>query len=58
MYCGNTLAVSMVYKLHNSKSLIAGCLLQLLGLRIHASEALCLIPHHIAGEDNVMADTV
>ena len=57
-FCDNTSAVSWAYKLRNSTSLIAGRLLRLLGLRIHVSHASSIIPHHICGEDNVMADTV
>ena len=57
-FCDNTSAVSWAYKLRNSTSLIAGRLLRLLGLRIHVSHASSIIPHHICGDDNIMADTV
>ena len=57
-FCDNTSAVSWAYKLRNSTSLIAGRLLRLLGIRIHASEASSIVPHHICGVNNIMADVV
>ena len=42
--------------MRTSRSIIAGCLLRLLGLRIHATRASHLISLHIAGELNQMAD--
>jgi hypothetical protein len=57
-FCDNTSAVSWANKLRTSKSLVAGRLLRLLGLRIHSRQASSLIPLHIAGENNIMADIV
>ena len=57
-FCDNTSAVSWTYKMRTSKSMIAGRLLRMLGLRIHARQASSLIPIHIAGEENIQADIV
>ena len=57
-FCDNTSAVAWTHKLLTSTSLVAGRLLRLLGLRIHARQASSLIPIHIAGEKNTMADIV
>ena len=57
-FCDNTSAVSWTHKLRTSKSVIAGRLLCMLGLRIHTRQASSLIPLHIAGENNTMADIV
>ena len=57
-FCDNTSAVSWAHKLRTSKSIVAGRLLRMLGLRIHARQASSLIPLHIAGENNTMADIV
>ena len=56
--CDNTSAVSWAHTLRTSSSLIAGRLLRLLGLRIHARQASSLVPLHIAGDQNTMADIV
>jgi hypothetical protein len=57
-FCDNTSAVSWAQRLRTSSSLVAGRLLRLLGLRIHARQASSLVPLHIAGDDNTMADIV
>jgi hypothetical protein len=57
-FCDNTSAVSWTHKLRTSKSRVAGRLLRMLGLRIHARQASSLLPVHIAGSDNTMADIV
>ena len=57
-FCDNSSAVSWSYKLRNSKSVIAGHLLRFIGLRLHRAKASSLIPIHIAGEDNTMADVI
>ena len=57
-FCDNTSAVSWAYRLRNSTSRIAGRLLRVLSLRIHAKQASSLVPLNIAGEENVMADVV
>ena len=46
------------YKLQNSKSAIAGYLLCFLGLWMHNAKCSSIIPHHIAGDDNIMADII
>ena len=56
LFCDNMSAVMWAYKMRTSRSLIAGRLLCLLGLRIHATQASHLMPLHIAGENNQMAD--
>jgi hypothetical protein len=58
VFCDNTSAVSWANKLRTSKSRVAGRLLRMLGLRIHARQASSLLPVHIAGADNKMADIV
>ena len=58
IFCDNVSAVSWAFKLRTSKSLVAGRLLRLLGLRIHARKASSIIPLSIAGSDNEMADMV
>ena len=57
-FCDNTSAVSWVYKLRTSTSLVAGRLLRILGMRIHAVRSSNLSPLHVAGENNGMADCV
>jgi hypothetical protein len=57
-FCDNTSAVAWAYKLRTSKSIVAGKLLRMLGLRIHARHASSVIPKHVAGDDNAMADIV
>jgi hypothetical protein len=58
VFCDNTSAVSWTNKMRTSTSIIAGRLLRILGLRIHARRASSLIPIHIAGVDNVKADSI
>jgi hypothetical protein len=41
-----------------SKSTVAGILLRMLGMRIHTRQASSIIPLHIAGDNNKMADVV
>ena len=57
-YCDNSSAVAWSYKMRNSKSIIAGHLLRYIGLRLHRAQASSLIPTHIAGEANTMADVI
>ena len=57
-FCDNMTTVIWAYKLRNSKSIIAGYLLRFLGLRIHQVMTSSLVPHHISGEDNIMADII
>jgi hypothetical protein len=57
-FCDNTSAVAWAQKLRTSTSLAAGRLLRLLGLRVHARQASSLLPIHIAGDNNEMADVV
>ena len=58
MFCDNTSAVSWAYKLRTSKSVAAGRMLRMLGMRIHARAASSITPLNIAGDDNTMADIV
>jgi hypothetical protein len=58
VFCDNTSAVSWAHKLRTSKSIVAGRLLRMIGMRIHARKASSLTPLNIAGEDNEMADIV
>jgi hypothetical protein len=58
IFCDNTSAVAWAHKLRTSKSIVAGRLLRMLGMRIHARQASSLTPLNIAGEDNTMADIV
>ena len=44
--------------MRQSRSTAAARLLRMLGLRIHARQASHVIPVHIAGKDNIMADIV
>ena len=50
--------VIWAYKLRTSKSKISEYLLQFLGLHIHQAQTLSVIPHHIAGMDDIMADII
>ena len=54
----NITSVAWAYRLRNSRSRVAGFLLRFIGLRLHKLGASNLIPHHIAGEENVMADFI
>jgi hypothetical protein len=56
--CDNMLAVLWTQKMRTSASPIAGRLLRLIGMRIHARQASGLSPVHIAGDDNKMADAI
>jgi hypothetical protein len=58
IFCDNTSAVAWAHKLRTSKSIVAGRLLRMLGMRIHSRQASSLTPLNIAGEDNTMADIV
>ena len=57
-FCDNISAVVWSYKMRNSVSIIAGHILRAIGMHIHALSASSLIPHHIAGELNIMADVI
>lgn len=57
-FCDNTSAVSWATKLRTSKSVVAGRLLRMLGMRIHKRMASSLVPVSIAGDKNDMADIV
>ena len=56
--CDNMTTVVWSYKLQDSKSAITGYLLRFLGLRMQQAKCSSMIPHHIAGEDNIMADII
>jgi hypothetical protein len=58
VFCDNTSAVAWAQKLRTSKSIAAGRLLRMLGMRIHARQASSLTTLNIAGEENDMADIV
>ena len=58
VFCDNTSAVAWAQRLRTSKSIPAGRMLRMLGMRIHARQASSLTPLNIAGEENDMADMV
>ena len=58
MFCDNTSAVSWTHRLRTSKSKSAARLLRIISLRLHARQASNLLPLHVAGEENCMADIV
>ena len=58
VFCDNTSAVAWAQKLQTSKSKVAGRMLRMLGMRVHARQASSLTPLNIAGDDNTMADIV
>jgi hypothetical protein len=58
MFCDNTSAVSWTHRLRTSKSKSAARLLRIISLRLHARQASNLLPIHVAGEENCMADIV
>ena len=57
-FCDNTSAVAWAHRLRTSKSKIAGRLLRILGLRMHACQSSNLTPIYIPGETNTMADII
>ena len=56
MFCDNTSSVAWAHRGSTSTSLPAARLLRFLALRQRARQASSLLPLHIAGEDNQMAD--
>lgn len=56
MFCDNTSAVSWAKKQHTSKSIPAARLLRFMALRQRARKAASILPAHIAGVDNDLAD--
>jgi hypothetical protein len=58
MFCDNMSAVIWTQKMRTSASPVAGRLLRLLGMRIHARQSSGLTPIHIAGDDNQMSDII
>ena len=56
MFCDNTSSVGWAHQGSTSTSLPAARLLRFLALRQRARQASSLLPLHIAGEDNQMAD--
>lgn len=56
MFCDNTSAVAWAFKGSTSTSIAAGRLLRLLSLRQRTRQASSLIPLHLAGKTNEMAD--
>ena len=56
MFCDITSAVAWAYKGGTLRSIPAGRLLRLLSLRRRTRKASSLLPMHIAGENNAMAD--
>ena len=55
-FCDNTSAVAWAYKGITSTSLLTGRLLRLLSIRKQYRQTSLLVPQHIAGNDNNMAD--
>jgi hypothetical protein len=58
MFCDNMSAVIWTQKLRTSSSPVAGRLLRLIGMCIHARQSSGLTPVHIAGDDNQMSDVI
>jgi hypothetical protein len=56
LFCDNVSAVAWAHKGHTSKSTIAARLLRLLYVRQRVRQVSSLLPVHIAGEKNTMAD--
>ena len=56
MFCDNTSAVSWAFKGSTSTSIIAGRLLRFLALRQRTRQTSSLLPLHVAGEHNRLAD--
>ena len=56
LFCNNVSAVSWAQKGHTTTSIPAARLLHFVSLRQCARQASCLLPLHIAGEQNEMAD--
>ena len=54
----NTTTMVWSYKLQNSKSAMADYFLCFLGPWMHQAKCSSMIPHHIAGEDKIMADII
>ena len=57
-FCDNISATTWAHKMRNSRSIIAGHLLRILGLRVHATGASPLTPLYIPGEENEIADII
>ena len=57
-FCDTISTVVWAYKIWNSKSAITGYLLRFLGLYMHQAQYSSMILHHIAGENNIMADII
>ena len=58
MFCDNRSAVAWAFKLRTSRSVVAGRLLRLLGIRLHSQNVSSLTPSYLAGDENRMADVV
>ena len=58
MFCDNMSAVMWTHKLRTSTSQVAGKLLRLIGMRMHARQTSGLTPVHIAGDNNQMSDVI
>ena len=56
MFCDNTSAITWAHKGSSSKSIPAARLLRFLYLRQRTKQTSSILPIHIAGEDNTMAD--
>ena len=57
-FCENMTTVVWAYRLRTSKYQIDGYLLRFLGLHIHQAQTSSMIPHHLAGVLNIMADRI
>ena len=57
-FCDNMTTVVWAYNLLNPKSAIVSYLIRLLGLHMNQAKISSMIPHHIEGEDNIMADII
>lgn len=58
IFCDNISTTAWKYKLQTSKNPNAGRLLRLMGLRVHSSQVYNVVPVHVAGKDDVMADII
>lgn len=56
LFCDNILVVHRTRKGHTTTSTAAACLLCFLNLRQHARQTSSLLPVHIAGKENQMAN--
>ena len=54
----NMTSIAWVSRPRTSKLRIAGYILRYIGLRLHHLRASNLVPHHLAGDNKIMADII